>query len=378
MNTKPSLWLMLVMLMFPQIVETIYSPALSSIALSFDVNHAQAAQTLSIYFLAFAIGVVVWGVLADKLGRRPTMLIGLFIYGCASLLATQTESFAVVMAARALSAFGIAVGSVVTQTMLRDAFDGQELSKVFSLMGMGISISPVVGMLLGGQLTALGGYRYVFFALFLIALVLLAYNVIKLPETQKEQTPVRLHQLSLKMLRDARIWRSALLVALYNIALFAYYQLGAFTFSALGYNSEQFGYSGMVLGLGTLLGSYLNKSLVSKNVRKSQLLWLSAVLLSLGSVGVLILSQSIWFVAPMMLVVMSYGIAIPNILSDALVDYKQQVGSAGALFGLMYYIMIGTGLAMAGTAQNLGVVLLACSCLAILLAFSKRQVHTNL
>ncbi|MFB1071483.1 multidrug effflux MFS transporter [Vibrio diabolicus] len=378
MNTKPSLWLMLVMLMFPQIVETIYSPALSSIALSFDVNHAQAAQTLSIYFLAFAIGVVVWGVLADKLGRRPTMLIGLFIYGCASLLATQTESFAVVMAARALSAFGIAVGSVVTQTMLRDAFDGQELSKVFSLMGMGISISPVVGMLLGGQLTVLGGYRYVFFALFLIALVLLAYNVIKLPETQKEQTPVRLRQLSWKMVRDARIWRSGLLVALYNIALFSYYQLGAFTFSALGYNSEQFGYSGMVLGLGTLLGSYLNKSLVSKNVRKSQLLWLSAVLLSLGSVGVLILSQSIWFVAPMMLVVMSYGIAIPNILSDALVDYKQQVGSAGALFGLMYYIMIGTGLAMAGTAQNLGVVLLACSCLAILLAFSTKQVHTDL
>ena len=378
MNTKPSLWLMLVMLMFPQIVETIYSPALSSIALSFDVNHAQAAQTLSIYFLAFAIGVVVWGVLADKLGRRPTMLIGLFIYSCASLLATQTESFAVVMAARALSAFGIAVGSVVTQTMLRDAFDGQELSKVFSLMGMGISISPVVGMLLGGQLTALGGYRYVFFALFLIALLLLAYNVIKLPETQKEQTPVRLRQLSWKMVRDARIWRSGLLVALYNIALFSYYQLGAFTFSALGYSSEQFGYSGMVLGLGTLLGSYLNKSLVSKNVRKSQLLWLSAVLLSLGSVGVLILSQSIWFVAPMMLVVMSYGIAIPNILSDALVDYKQQVGSAGALFGLMYYIMIGTGLAMAGTAQNLSVILLTCSCLAILLAFSTKQVHTDL
>ncbi|ELB2756250.1 multidrug effflux MFS transporter [Vibrio alginolyticus] len=378
MNTKPSLWLMLVMLMFPQIVETIYSPALSSIALSFDVNHAQAAQTLSIYFLAFAIGVVVWGVLADKLGRRPTMLIGLFIYGCASLLATQTESFAVVMTARALSAFGIAVGSVVTQTMLRDAFDGQELSKVFSLMGMGISISPVVGMLLGGQLTALGGYRYVFFALFLIALVLLSFNVIKLPETQKEQTPVRLHQLSWKMVRDARIWRSGLLVALYNIALFSYYQLGAFTFSALGYNSEQFGYSGMVLGLGTLLGSYLNKSLVSKNVQKSQLLWFSAILISVGSVGVLILNQSIWFVAPMVLVVISYGIAIPNILSDALVDYKQQVGSAGALFGLMYYIMIGTGLAMAGTAQNLGVVLLACSCLAILLAFSKRQVHTNL
>lgn len=89
MKTKPSLWLMVVMLMFPQIVETIYSPALGSIAQSFAVSYAQAAQTLSIYFSAFAVGVVVWGVIADKWGRRPTMLLGLFIYGGAALVAMK-------------------------------------------------------------------------------------------------------------------------------------------------------------------------------------------------------------------------------------------------------------------------------------------------
>lgn len=168
---------MIVMLMFPQIVETIYSPALGSIAQSFAVTYTQAAQTLLAYFSSFAIGVVVWGVLADKWGRRPTMLIGLFIYGCAALVVMQTENFTTIMVARAISAFGIAVGSVVTQTMLRDAFSGDELGKVFSRMGMGISISPVLGMLLGGQLTLVGGYHYVFLALFAMALVLFVYNL---------------------------------------------------------------------------------------------------------------------------------------------------------------------------------------------------------
>ncbi|WP_345844557.1 hypothetical protein [Shewanella algae] len=43
MKTKPSLWLMLALLMFPQIVETIYSPALGAISQTFAVSYPQAA-----------------------------------------------------------------------------------------------------------------------------------------------------------------------------------------------------------------------------------------------------------------------------------------------------------------------------------------------
>ncbi|WP_162048590.1 multidrug effflux MFS transporter [Vibrio taketomensis] len=372
MNTKPSLRLMVVMLMFPQVVETIYSPALGSIAQSFAITDSQAAQTLSVYFLAFAFGVVVWGILADKLGRRPTMLVGLLIYAFAALVAMLTDNFAVLMLARALSAFGIAVGSVVTQTMLRDVFSGEELAKVFSLMGIGIAISPVLGMLLGGQLTAIAGYHSVFLALFVIALMLLGYNLFKLPETRQEPQPVALVHLSLRMLKDKHILYLALLVALYNIALFAYYQLGAFAFSELGYASEQFGYSGIALGLGTLLGSYLNKSLLARKVAQDFRLLVAAILLTIGAVGVYALQDSIWFVAPMMFVVVSFGIAIPNVLSVALADYKQQAGSAGALFGLLYYLMIGGGLALAGGIQQLGIVLLACSVATLLVTVLRK------
>ncbi|HCG8741253.1 TPA: multidrug effflux MFS transporter [Vibrio parahaemolyticus] len=387
MKTKPSIGLMVVMLMFPQIVETIYSPVLGDIAQSFSITYSQAAQTLSIYFTAFAIGVVVWGLLADKWGRRPTMLVGLLVYGLSALVAMQTDRFDVVMLARALSAFGIAVGSVVTQTMLRDSFSGEELGKVFGVMGIGISVSPVIGMLLGGQLTALGGqltalggqltalggYQTVFFTLFVMALGLFVYNVFKLPETQIQKQPLNIGSLLGRMLRDTQIWQSTLLVALYNIALFSYYQLGAFTFEALGFSSSEFGYSGVVLGLGTFVGSLLNKFLLGKGRTQTSLLWIASILLLAGGFGVFWVQTSIWFLVPMLLVVMAFGIAIPNVLSAALVDYKQQAGSAGAVFGLMYYLLIGSGLGLAGIIQNLGVVQTSCAVTVLLVTMSRMK-----
>ncbi|HDZ9224237.1 multidrug efflux MFS transporter EmrD-3 [Vibrio cholerae] len=371
MKTKPSLWLMVIMLMFPQIVETIYSPVLGSIARSFSVSDAQAAQTLSVYFLAFALGVVIWGVLADKWGRRPTMLVGLLIYGSATFIAMQTDSFTILILARVFSAFGIAVGSVVTQTILRDVFSGHELRKVFSLMGIGISISPVLGMLLGGQLAFAGGHQLVFLALFFIALVLFVYNLCQLPETQQVKPKIALGCLVARMFKDKQVLLSALLVALYNVALFSYYQLGAFIFSDLGLDAEQFGYSGIALGLGSLIGSFLNKTLLAKQVSQRALLLLAALLLIMGTIGVSLTLDSIGFVAAMILVVIAYGMAIPNILSTALVEYKSQAGSAGALFGLLYYLLIGSGLALTGLVQHLGVVLLMCAGITLLATLAR-------
>ncbi|WKY60697.1 multidrug effflux MFS transporter [Vibrio sp. SNU_ST1] len=372
MKTKPSLWQMMVLLMFPQVAETIYSPALASISQSFAVTNAQAAQTLSVYFSALAIGVVVWGILADKWGRRPIMLLGLTIFACSAITAMQTESFTVLMLARATSAFGIAVGSVVTQTMLRDVFSGDELAKVFSFMGIGLSISPVVGMLLGGQLVHVGGHQAVFSALFALVMLVLIYNVKMLPETQQSKQPMHLKALGFKMLKDRQIWTSAMLVALYNIALFSYYQLGAFTFSELGLSAEMFGYSGVVLGAGTFLGSYLNKILLDKGFSQNTLLSVACGLLMFGSLGVLAMQHHIGFLLPMMLVVMAFGIAIPNVLSRALVKYRSQAGSAGAVLGLLYYLMIGSGLAVVGMVQNLGVSLVCCALIVAAITFTSK------
>ncbi|MEQ1966006.1 MFS transporter [Xenorhabdus nematophila] len=361
MKTKLSLWLAIALMMFPQIVETIYSPALTNIAAGFSVSSEQAAQTLSFYFFAFALGVVVWGRMCDVIGRRPTMIAGLSLYGLASLLALLTQQFWLLLVARMFSAFGAAVGSVGTQTIMRDSFRGDKLARVFSVMGIALAVSPAVGMVSGSALNYLSGYQAVFAGLAILAVILICWSIVRLPETRPVNViNVPLLSTAIIMLKDSSIWRHAFLIAFFNISLFSYYQLAPFHFAQLGLPQETFGYTGLLLTLGVGFGSLLNKYLLKKQWVSARLVTLASLMSLLSGIGVYLLENSGLFIFPMLGVVTAYGLAIPNILSSALNDYEDQLGTAGALLGLFYYLLLGLGLALAGWSQALGCVLIFC------------------
>ncbi|MHC8352083.1 MFS transporter [Pseudomonas sp. RT4P38] len=371
MNSKSLLVLAIALLMFPQIAQTLYSPALADIGQAFAVGPQEAAQTLSVFFLAFAFGVVVWGRLCDRIGRRPSMLAGLALYAGASVLAMSASSFNALLMAQALAAFGAAVGSVVTQTVLRDRFKGAELAQVFSVMGIALAASPAIGLFAGASLVQGFGYRGVLGCLLLVSSALWLWCLRTLPETrpQKVTTPA-LFETLWRMLHDRDIWRSTLLVALFNIALFSYYSLGPFMFQRLDLSAQLFGYSGIILALGSGLGACLNKRLLHRGLNGLQLIRLAAVLALAGGGGVWLMQGSGLFVMPMLLVVLAFGMAIPNILGSALANYGDRLGTAGALFGLFYYLSTGGGLMLAAWGQALGETLVLCGALTLLLAGS--------
>jgi Bcr/CflA subfamily drug resistance transporter len=359
------------LMMFPQIVETIYSPALTHIAEGFSIGAEQASQTLSLYFFAFAGGVVFWGRMCDQIGRRPAVLAGLLLYGVASLIALFSTLFELLLVARMAAAFGAAVGSVGTQTMIRDTYRGKELAQIFSVMGIALALSPAFGMVAGATLTSLWGYRGVFAGLAALAALLLGWSIFTLPETRPPSVePPPLVRTLTTMLVDKAIWRTALLIALFNVCLFSYYQLAPFNFEKLGLSPEMFGASGLLLALGVGMGSWLNKYLLQQGWDSTRTVLLAAFITVIGGAIVAVLMNTWLFVLPMVLVVMAYGLAIPNILASALTSYADRVGTAGALLGLLYYLMLGCGLTLAGWSQHLGIVLMCCGGLALPLAIS--------
>lgn len=368
MNNRNLLPLAIALLMFPQIAQTLYSPALGDIRRVFKVSPEAAAQTLSVYFLAFAVGVVVWGRLCDRIGRRPVMLVGLAIYAVATVIALRVSSFNGLLLAQGLAAFGAAVGSVVTQTLLRDRFKGAELAQVFSLVGIALAASPAIGLFSGASLVEAFGYRGVLIALVLIAATLWLWSCYALPETRPQQTPhICVWETLARMLRDLGIWRSALWIAAFNVALFSYYSLGPFIFQRLNLDATWFGYSGVILALGSGFGAWANRRLLQAGCAAMQLIRLAAITGLLGGIGVWWLQDSGAFVLPMLLIVLAFGMAIPNILGLALVNYSDRLGTAGALLGLIYYLLIGAGMMLAGWSQALGETLIACSAVALLL-----------
>ncbi len=120
----------------------------------------------------------------------------------------------------------------------------------------------------------------------------------------------------------------------------------------------------MVLAAGSAAGAWLNKCLLKRSVAGERLTAFAAVLMLPAGIALHILQDSLQLLAPMLLVVLAVGIAIPNVLGLALASYRDQLGTAGALFGLAYYLMIGVGMLLVGCAQALGATVIVCAGLA--------------
>jgi hypothetical protein len=174
----------------------------------------------------------------------------------------------------------------------------------------------VLGLVSGGLLADGLGYLGVFGALLVLAI---GWRWSLAGNCRKPARPpprVALWPLACRMVRDTDLWRSAALVALFNTMLFGYYSLAPFLFAGLGLSAGEFGYSGIVLALATLVGSLLNKRLLGRG-------WTPASLI--GSppcwrrvrAGWWASQASLWFLLPMTGVVIAFGLAIPNVLSQA-------------------------------------------------------------
>lgn len=357
-KTNP-IWLLTVLVMLPQFVETIYSPVLPMVQEQFGVKEESVALTISLYFIAFALGVAFWGIQCDRIGRKKSLEFGLITYGIGTLTAIFAPNFMIFLCARIISAFGISVGSIVTQTILRDTYDQNNISKVFSWIGIGLSISPVVGMITGSVLTSSVGHQGVFITLCLLAGLFYILSRKKISETQysvKEINMGILAKLLKRMLHDKAIIKSCLLIMSFNVLLFSYYSLAPFIFKEYHYSTYVFGYSSIILAGGTFAGAKLNRFLLLRNIQPKNLVNTGTFAAFITSIFVWILaSKGIYFLIPYFFIVMAFSITIPNVLSTALINYKNETGSAGALLGLIYYILIGLGLISIGFIQNLGI-----------------------
>ncbi|ROS00262.1 putative MFS family arabinose efflux permease [Sinobacterium caligoides] len=363
---KISLSFSVALLMFPQVIETMYSPALTSIKAQFGVSTSTAAQALSVFFIAFAFGVIFWGRMCDVIGRRQSMLGGLAVLTIGSCSALIASNFNILLCSFAVCAFGAAVGSICTQTMIRDSYQGKDLAHVFTIAATSIGISPVVGLLLGSWLTAQGGYLWVFATMVAFILVLSIWCFARLPETKPAHTQKdSLISIAIKMSRDSTIWYTVAMISFFNVALFSYYSIAPFMFEDMGLGVDYFGNTGFIIALGSIAGSFINSRLLKMEMSDTNIVRIASLLLLISAVSVYCLQSTQWFFVPMALVSLAFGLAIPHIMGNALVNYRDHLGSAGALLGSFYYLLIGAGLEFANHIGDLGEVLIACSVLAV-------------
>ncbi|MFC6322204.1 multidrug effflux MFS transporter [Companilactobacillus baiquanensis] len=337
--------LIIVLVGFPQISESIFTPVLPQISTNMLVSASKAQLTMSIYFIAFALGVFFWGQLSDKIGRRSAMLSGIVVYLVGNIGLLISFNFQLLLLSRFVQAFGASVGSVVTQTIMRESFDGIEGAKVFSKVGAAMALSPAFGPLIGGIVQQYLGYRNVFSTLVVMAVLILFYSFYRLPETQviTNTETVSILKVTKRLLTDSRVWSYGILIGGINGILFGYYSEAPFIFmDHFGFTSVQYGSLGIVLALASLLGAFLVNYLV--NYFKSEMILISGLVFSVISSGVLLLllsfDQSIILIIGFFLIFLGLNTSLPIALNLALKGYEDVIGTASGIFSLGYYLIV--------------------------------------
>lgn len=159
-------------------------PALPAIGDGLGVVDDNSRQlVLGAYLVSFGAAQLFWGPLADRFGRRPTLLVGLALFMGASAVATLAPTFEMLLAARAAQGLAAASTRVVAVALVRDCYDGREMGRVMSLVMMVFMIVPILAPAVGQLVLLAFSWRWIFMLLFVSSGALLVWCVLALPET---------------------------------------------------------------------------------------------------------------------------------------------------------------------------------------------------
>lgn len=201
-------------------------PAFSAIRsdLGLDPDSTAVAGLITAYFLGLAVGQLAYGPIADRFGRRPALYIGFAIYGLAALVTAGAPSLPLLLGARFVWGLGAAGPRVVVLAMVRDSFEGEQMSRTMSFVFAVFILIPIVAPTLGATIVAVVSWRWLF-AVCAAAVTAVAVWALRLPETLHPDYRMELR--FDRVVRATRVVVSNRQAVAYGLAMTALY--GVFT-----------------------------------------------------------------------------------------------------------------------------------------------------
>ncbi len=326
-----------------------YLPAMPDIAKALLASPSAVQTTLTAYTAGFAIGQLFHGPLADSYGRKPVLLIGTLCFAIMAVLGAMSTDIGQLTLVRVFQGFTGAAAAVIIQALVRDMFDREEFARTMSFITLVMTIAPLAAPIAGGYLAAWFGWRSIFWALAIFAVIVIAAIVYKIPETLSKEKRLPLH-LGSTLRNYAKLLSTPAALGFVFCSGFSF--AGMFTFLTVGafiyidhYHvaPEHFGYFMSLNIVCLILMTSINGRWVRKIGTHSMLKL--GLLVQLVAGGLIVLGQffglGLWgVVVPVMMFVGTISVIGSNSMACLLGKYPQMAGTASSLAGT---IRFGTG-----------------------------------
>lgn len=344
--TRAAAALMLALLLGLQPVTTdIYLPALPMLTRALGAPVSLAQLTMSALILAFGIAQMVWGPVADRIGRRPVLLMGLALYTVASAGCALASSIEVLVAWRIVQGAAMGAAVVCARAVVRDLYEPVAGAQVMALALTGLGFIALAGPLSGGLLAQAFGWRGPLALVTLVGAFSFALIALCLPETLVTRNPAATQWRTLLgtwagIARHRVFVAWALLVACTYGGLFTVLASSSFVLmDVLGLSPAAYG-GAMALGsVSYIAGTFACRRLIARQgmvatVRQGSWFTLAA---ALGALAIL------WFdlrSTPAVLLVyglfaFGHGHHQPCGQAGVVAPFPRSAGAASALAGLL-------------------------------------------
>ena len=337
---------------------TIYVPAIPTIAQALDTSVARVQLTFVGYLLAFAVGMLAWGPVSDRLGRRPALIFGLIVSGIASLGCAVSPTIELLIAGRTLQGFGTCAGFVVGRAMTRDLWGTEGAARALAGLGIAATLTQAAAPVLGGYVTVGVGWRanFVIIALFAcLAVLLILWTVPGRIAASADRGPVGSVFTAYSQLLSTRRFVGYALAAAGAHAGFHVFAAGApaVLIGRFGLTPQEYGFYAALPPLGFILGSLMTSRLTQRYGINGAIRIGAAVLVPAGlammalAIGQILSPLAV--VGPMIFVCCGSGLITPNAAAGGIGMAPRVVGAAS---GLLSFVQM-TGAAAATAALSL-------------------------
>ncbi|EGQ7866600.1 multidrug effflux MFS transporter [Vibrio parahaemolyticus] len=344
---KTPLLLAMMIIATGQVGVSIYLPSLPLIGHDLNLPQPSIQSLVTLFLVGFGVSQLFYGPLSDAIGRRPVFILGQSICLIGTVICIVFgDNISALEAGRLLQGLGAGSASVLGRSVLRDSYDGMQLTKALSYISVTASVMPIVAPLFGGWIAYHFSWQavFVFVLLYLLAIFILGYLV--LPETlpyPKRKFEVRQVMVSyFYLLTNKQVIGSAsynwlsYLSGLVTLSLYPFLMQ-----QELGLTAADYGSLMIIPSAGLLMGSVV-LNLINNRYKAQQILLMSFAIVALS--GCLLLVTP--FTVASLLVAFTclsfaQGMSFPVSISLLLSPHKQQAGAVSALSGSIQMCLAG-------------------------------------
>ncbi len=167
MNNTPFPWLtFLLMISFASVNAVIPTPALPEITHYFEINNDQVQLLMSLYLIGYAVGQLIYGPLANRLGRKPALYVGILVQilsNIVCIMAGVLHCFSLLPIARLFMGLGAGVGLKMAFTLVNEMCNNRIAAKRIAILVIAFAIAPGLAVGISSVILSLFSWQGCFY-----------------------------------------------------------------------------------------------------------------------------------------------------------------------------------------------------------------------